>query len=76
MSNFPPGVTGNEVQIAGADEFEFTCPGCGDDLVFLGDKFEAWAECPDCGEVTVSPLELWESEAAERAGDMARDEGW
>jgi len=29
-SNYPPGVSGNEIEITGPDEFfnEFTCPNC------------------------------------------------
>jgi hypothetical protein len=74
VNNLPPGVTGNEWQIAGADEFEFGCPTSDHDLTFSGDQFEATAECPECGTVTISPVEIWESDAAEAAGDAERDE--
>ena len=74
MSNLPPGVTGHEWQIAGADEFEFSCPTSDHDLTFYGDVFEATADCPECGTVTISPDELYQSEADERAIDAARDD--
>lgn len=74
-SNYPPGVTGLEPQIAGYGEYEFVCPTCDEELVFSGTKWDAWATCPTCGEVNVDPSDLWESEAAEQANDQRRDEG-
>lgn len=56
------------------DEFEFSCPTCDHDLTFEGDKFDAEAECPECGPVSVSPYELWESDAAEARMDADRDD--
>lgn len=73
-SNLPAGVTGNEPEIAGYDEFEFVCPTCDLELWFTGTKWDAWARCPECGDVNISPMELWESDDAERLGDYQRDE--
>jgi hypothetical protein len=53
VSNYPPGVTGNEYEIAGPDrefEDERTCPDC--DQVSIVDVtgygWEEWWTCPWC----------------------------
>lgn len=55
------------------DEFEFACPTCDHDLTFYGDRFEATAECPACGTVTVCPDELIQSAVDEARMDAERD---
>lgn len=51
MSNYPPGVTGNEYEIAGPDR-EFTderdCEGCGrlSTVDVIGYRWEEWWTCP------------------------------
>lgn len=56
-SNYPPGVTGNEPQIAGYPEIEeeIECPNCGETnevvgFVVSGSKFAYTISftCPDC----------------------------
>lgn len=74
LSNYPPGVSGNEPQIAGEDEFEFCCPSCTEELTFWGDRDHATADCPNCGEVTVSPADLLQSAYDEMRIDEIRDE--
>lgn len=61
-SNYPPGVSGNEIQITGPDEFEseFTCQKCGEyseyQLFFLfRDSIET--ECSSCGAKDIVELE-------------------
>lgn len=61
-SNYPPGVSGNEIQITGPDEFisEFTCQKCGEyqeyQLFFLfRDTIET--ECFECGAKDIVELE-------------------
>ncbi len=53
MNNYPPGVTGNEYQIAGPDfetEFyEYPCPQCVAQLMILGYQHQRWVACPSCG---------------------------
>lgn len=75
LSNYPPGVSGNEPQIVGYDddEFEFVCPGCDLELTFLGDWSDATAECMNCGWVSVCPGELIQSAVDEARGDAERD---
>lgn len=36
MSNYPPGVTGNEPQIVGYDEHETECENCGAEVTAFG----------------------------------------
>ena len=53
MSNYPPGVTGNEFEIAGPDyeqEIEGYCPGCGksDCLMEQGYQGQRWRNCSEC----------------------------
>lgn len=73
MNNYPAGVTGHEVAIAGADEFEFSCPTCSEDLTFVGDKWQAEADCPECGTVWVCPDELLEDMEDQRRADAWED---
>ena len=52
-SNYPPGVTGNEYEIAGADyqkEVEGECPACfrSDVLVEEGYRGRRWQFCSEC----------------------------
>lgn len=79
MNNYPPGVTGNEWQIQGLDEYEFSCPECSEPVTFYGDRYEAYGECEFCGhESAVSPDEVWLDEQRHRADEYRRDEkyGW
>lgn len=76
LSNYPPGVTGNEPQIAGYDEIEAPCTSCDRDLIYYGDRHQADSECPTCGEVTIYPQEAAEHDAAEARGDAMRDGDW
>ena len=53
-SNYPPGVTGNEYQIAGPDyehKVDGECPKCGErDVLFeLGYHSSRWQICDTCG---------------------------
>lgn len=73
LSNYPPGVSGNEPMITGGEDFEFACPTCGEELMFNGDRWDASADCPKCGEVWVTPEELLQSAADEQARDAAQD---
>lgn len=55
MSNYPPGVTGNEPQIAGPsyeEEVERTCGSCGttDLVVIQGYGYLITWQCAECGE--------------------------
>jgi len=72
MSNYPPGVTGNEFAIAGPDyekESDLPCGKCGGPTMELGYRHERWIAC-QCG---------WTTDAEEdepdpdRAYDEARD---
>ena len=50
-SNYPPGVTGNEYQIAGADyekDYAEPCPKCGDYMVEQGYQSSRWVSCVSC----------------------------
>lgn len=49
--NYPPGVTGNEPEIAGWDELEHTCAGCGAEGVAYGSRRQDYFtfECEECG---------------------------
>ena len=51
--DYPPGVTGNEYEIAGADyekEVEGKCPQCGesDCLAEQGYRYQRWVDCHNC----------------------------
>lgn len=53
MSNYPPGVTGNEYEIAGPDyerEIDGECPECGEDgtLMAVGYRSDHWTVCSAC----------------------------
>ena len=53
--NYPPGVTGNEYEIAGPDkewEEQFVCKSCGFDDVVIKQfyKYKTFWECPGCDE--------------------------
>lgn len=53
MSNYPPGVTGLEYEITGADyekEIEGICPTCGNDncLMEEGYRNQRWVVCSAC----------------------------
>lgn len=61
-SNFPPGITGNEYEIAGPDWAEhsvFYCEECAADTrqVIEGFWGSVWATCDECGEETEKDLE-------------------
>ena len=50
-SNYPPGVTGNEYEIAGPDferDYPEPCPRCGGQQVEQGYRGERWVFCADC----------------------------
>jgi hypothetical protein len=61
-SNYPPGVSGNEWQIAGFKEFckDWTCPEClrfFKDQLFLHDGQDSWTECEFCAIECVYEME-------------------
>ena len=71
MSNYPPGVTGSEYAIAGADyeqEVDEPCPKCGGELVEQGYHGQRWVMCYSCEYSTdLEPLEPdWDTIAAQR----------
>ncbi len=50
-SNYPPGVTGNEYEIAGADyeqDFDEKCPKCNGDMLEQGYHGTRWVTCYEC----------------------------
>ncbi len=60
MSNYPPGVTGNEFQIAGPDyerEIDGECSECGQSkcLAELGYRSDRWLQCSACNRVEDLP---------------------
>jgi peptide subunit release factor 1 (eRF1) len=61
--NYPPGVTGNEFKIVGADyerEVGGRCPECGlrGTLIERGFQGSAWMTCSECGmEKAIEPPE-------------------
>lgn len=74
MSNYPPGVTGNEYQIAGADyerESDVPCGRCGkSSCMEVGYGRERWLTCGECDWHTdLDPLEP----DPDRAYDEERD---
>ncbi len=52
LSNYPPGVTGNEIEIAGADwenETDKECPKCGEPGLWMqGYRGMQWESCGAC----------------------------
>lgn len=49
--SYPPGITGNEYEIAGPDygqEIEEMCPICGNKLVQQGYRYHHWVVCSNC----------------------------
>lgn len=66
MSNYPPGVTGREYEIAGPDfeqERDIACPNGHSPSMVYGYEWETWAHCfdKDCtyfieGKVSYDPL--------------------
>jgi hypothetical protein len=58
-------------------QYGFACPGdCGRDeeMIFFGTVWDAWGECPVCGDVNISPAELWLDAEIERQQDERREE--
>lgn len=50
-SNYPPGVTGNEYEIAGPDyeqDHPESCPKCGEHMVEQGYRGQRWVVCVAC----------------------------
>jgi len=63
-SNYPPGVSGNEIEIIGPDEFfgEFLCPKCGhseEEQLFFLYRETIETRCESCGEESIVNLELY-----------------
>jgi ribosomal protein S27AE len=59
MNNYPPGVSGNEYEIAGPDyqrDHPEPCPKCGGHMLAEGYKRDHWIICVDCN----STFDLWE----------------
>ena len=73
-SNYPPGVTGSEYEIAGPDyekESDTPCPQCGADTIEQGYRGERWLYCPTCtGETSLPPPD---EPDPDRAYDEERD---
>jgi hypothetical protein len=72
MSNYPPGVTGNEYEIAGPDyerETDKPCRKCGELMMELGYRHERWLACV-CGRTV--DLDVPEPDP-DRAYDEARE---
>lgn len=60
MSNYPPGVTGNEFAIAGPDyerESEIVCPECGGSTFELGYRRDRWLECENNHRTDLDPFD-------------------
>lgn len=51
LSNYPEGVSGNEPQIAGYDEIEWTCSECATEGLAYGSRRQDYFtfECEQCG---------------------------
>ena len=74
MSNYPPGVTGNEFAIAGPDyerESDDRCPYCESEMVELGYRNERWLTCLDNDHQI--DLEPFSKPDPDRAYDEARE---
>lgn len=57
-SNYPPGVTGNEFEIAGPDfegDTPRPCPECGGEMYEIGFQGARWWTCEGCGHEAESP---------------------
>ena len=73
MNNYPPGVSGNEFEIAGPDyegESDLPCPECGGLMMELRYKWDRWLACQKCkytGDIDVPEPD------PDRAYDEARD---
>ena len=75
MSNYPPGVTGSEYEIAGPDyerEVDENCKVCGSPQMEQGYRGERWLVCSD-GHVT--DLERLEPDPDSKY-DLLREEQW
>lgn len=64
MSNYPPGVTGNEYEISGPtyeEDEKRTCSdkdcGFSDEVIVQGYESEKWWTCPDCGLEHIEEIE-------------------
>ena len=60
--NYPPGVTGNEYEIAGPDyerDSPELCPVCGSTTVELGYQRRTWIVCDDNGHEVNLPDDEW-----------------
>jgi hypothetical protein len=60
MSNYPPGVTGNEYEIAGPDyerEIDEPCPTCGSPMMEEGYRGDRWNVCHDGHVFELDPIE-------------------
>ena len=72
--NYPPGVTGNEIEIAGPDYekewTEYPCPMCGEGLYEEGYQGRRWLSCA-CG--WTRDLEPDDGPDPDAAYDAARD---
>ena len=76
--SYPPGVSGNESAIAGADyerELEkYPCPNCGDVLLIMGYRFETWLTCSGCDfQEDLEPPERDPDEERERMREVRND---
>jgi len=73
-SNYPPGVTGDEYEIAGPDyerETDEPCENCGE-IASLEQGYggERWTLCGECGHVSdLPPFERDPDEERDRAGE-------
>jgi len=73
MSNYPPGVTGSEYQIAGPDyerEVDEKCQVCGSPQMEQGYRHERWLVCSDGHVTDLEPLEP----DPDRKRDLSREE--
>jgi len=72
-SSYPPGVTGNEFEIAGPDyerESDTPCARCGGTTTELGYRRDRWLCCDECGEEFDLPSD---EPDPDRAYDEARE---
>jgi ribosomal protein L37AE/L43A len=60
-SNYPPGVTGNEYEIAGPDfEEEVECSECGKLALKQGYRNRWWIDCEECGYHEDGQTSMWD----------------